>query len=196
MLILKCSALILLTICCLSFSWGSAVLFARPEGATKGFSLNFLLDSVLMIIQFIAIIKAENSNLIIGVIGLNIYIISLALFWWAVKTTKDKPLSLCYSQDLPSYIITTGPYKLIRNPFYTSYLLPMLAGVLVTDQLWLLITLVVMLIPLYKAACQEEAKFSDSSFAAEYKAYKERTGMFLPNLFSFSTPTASSSIEN
>ncbi|WAN70258.1 isoprenylcysteine carboxylmethyltransferase family protein [Moorena producens JHB] len=114
--------------------------------------------------------------------GLSIYIISLVLFWWTVKTTKDKPLSLCYSDDLPNHIITTGPYKLIRNPFYTSYLLCVLAGVFVTNNLWLLITVVVIFVPYYQVARQEEGKFLASSFAADYKVYKENTGMFLPNI--------------
>lgn len=187
MLILKLSTLILLTICCASFCWAPLVLFAKPEGIPNSFRIMFFVDTVIMIIQAITIIITEKSNLIIGLIGLSIYIISLILFWWAVKTTQDRPLSICYSHDLPKYIITTGPYKLVRNPFYTSYMLPVLAGILVTNQLWLIITLVVMFVPFYQVARQEETKLLASSFAAEYKVYKKRTGMFFPNLLRLGT---------
>ncbi|NEQ63413.1 MAG: hypothetical protein F6K53_41280 [Moorea sp. SIO4A1] len=35
----------------------------------------------------------------------------------------------------------------------------------------------------YQVARQEEAKLLASSFAADYKMYKENTGMFLPKLW-------------
>ncbi|NEO89535.1 MAG: isoprenylcysteine carboxylmethyltransferase family protein [Moorea sp. SIO3G5] len=196
MLILKSSALILLITCCASFYWAPFGVFTRPEGMTNGLRILLFLGTALMLIHVSAIVLTEETNLILGFMGLSIYISSLVLFWWAVKTTKDKPLSLCYSHDLPNHIVTTGPYKVIRNPFYTSYLLPGVAGILVTNQLWLILTVVVMFVPYYKVARQEESKFLASSFADEYKVYKESTGMFLPKLFRFSTPTAPSSVQN
>ncbi|AOX01190.1 hypothetical protein BJP34_18650 [Moorena producens PAL-8-15-08-1] len=185
MLVLKSCALLLFTTCLISFSWAGVALFTRPNGTPNGLRILFFLWTLLIVIQVSTIVLTEETNLILGLMGLSIYIISLVLFWWAVKTTKEKPLSLCYSDDLPNHIITTGPYKFLRNPFYTSYLLSVLAGVFVSNQLWLIITVVVMFVPYYQVAREEEAKFLASSFAADYKVYKENTGMFLPKLFLF-----------
>lgn len=180
MLVLKSCALILFTTCLISFSWAGLALFTRPNGIPNGVRLLVFFWIPLVVLHVSMIVLTEESNLILGLMGLSIYIISLVLFWWAVKTTKEKPLSVCYSDDLPNHIMTTGPYKLIRNPFYTSYLLCVLAGVFVTNQFWLLITVVVIFVPYYQVARQEEAKFLASSFAADYKVYKENTGMFVP----------------
>ncbi|NEO43953.1 MAG: isoprenylcysteine carboxylmethyltransferase family protein [Moorea sp. SIO4A3] len=183
MLVLKSCALILLTTCLISFIWAGVALFTRPNGMPNALRILVVFWIPLIVLQVSTIVLTEESNLILGLMGLSIYIISLVLFWWTVKTTKDKPLSVCYSDDLPNHIITTGPYQFIRNPFYTSYLLCVLAAVFVTNQLWLLITVVVMFVPYYQVARQEEAKFLASSFAADYKMYKENTGMFLPKLW-------------
>ncbi|EGJ31705.1 MULTISPECIES: isoprenylcysteine carboxylmethyltransferase family protein [Moorena] len=183
MLVLKSCALILFTTCLISFSWAGLALFTRPNGIPNGVRILSVLWTLLIVLQVSTIVLTEETNLILSLMGLSIYISSLVLFWWTVKTTKDKPLSLCYSDDLPNHIFTTGPYKFIRNPFYTSYLLCVLAGVFVTNQLWLLITVVVIFLPYYQVARQEEAKFLASSFAADYKVYKENTGMFLPKLW-------------
>ena len=176
------SSLILSAICFISFVWSGLALFTRPNGITISMRVISAFYILSMILHLNAIILAREINLVIGSMGLSLYITSLVLFWWAVKTTKDKPLSALSSHDLPNHILVTGPYKLIRHPFYTSYLLFWLAGVLLTNQLWLHIIFAIMLVLYYSAACREEAKFFSSPYSAEYKLYKQTTGMFLPKL--------------
>ncbi|NEO49127.1 MAG: hypothetical protein F6K55_35555, partial [Moorea sp. SIO4A3] len=117
MLVLKSCALILLTTCLISFIWAGLALFTRPNGMPNAVRILVVFWIPLIVLQVSTIVLTQETNLILGLMGLTIYISSLVLFWWAVKTTKDKPLSVCYSDDLPNHIITTGPYQFIRNPF-------------------------------------------------------------------------------
>jgi protein-S-isoprenylcysteine O-methyltransferase Ste14 len=57
------------------------------------------------------------------------------------------------------------------------------AGVLATQQWWLLSTVAVMFWLYWSAALFEEDKFATGSLAREYAAYTATTGRFLPRLW-------------
>src|SRR5262249_2202493 len=81
-----------------------------------------------------------------------------------------------------SFLTQTGPYRVIRHPIYSAYLLAWLAGPIIAAQPWLLLTTLWMVILHYLAARQEERSFGASSFAQDYQSYRRRTGMFLPSV--------------
>jgi protein-S-isoprenylcysteine O-methyltransferase Ste14 len=73
-----------------------------------------------------------------------------------------------------------GPHAVIRHPFYLSYLLCWIAGVLATGQ-WLLLATVALMAWIYhRAALKEEAKFAASPMAEAYARYAATTGRYLP----------------
>jgi protein-S-isoprenylcysteine O-methyltransferase Ste14 len=106
----------------------------------------------------------------------------LMLFWWAIKTNRENRLSAAFSSDLPSQLVDRGPYRFIRHPFYTSYLLTWVAGIPASGQAWLLVTVAVMFTIYFKAARMEEEKFRRSDLSENYRRYASRTGMFFPRL--------------
>ena len=55
-----------------------------------------------------------------------------------------------------------------------------MAGVVATREPWLLVTFVAMGVIYYVAARKEESKFMSGPLAADYAAYRSRTGMFVP----------------
>jgi len=95
---------------------------------------------------------------------------------------RTRPLSAVFSKDHPEHLITRGPYRFIRNPFYSSYLSASLGGTIASAQPWLLLSVLIMAVIYYVAAIKEERKFEASFLAAEYMEYKVRTGMFIPHL--------------
>ena len=109
------------------------------------------------------------------------YVCALALFWWAIRTNSPRPLSASFSPDTPQHLVERGPYRLIRHPLYSSYLLTWTAGVVATGRLWLLPSLAVMLVIYFRAAREEEQKFVRSPLGGSYQQYQSRTGQFLPN---------------
>lgn len=106
--------------------------------------------------------------------------IAFVLFWWSVRTTRPRRLSLAFDNDLPSFLHRGGPYRWIRHPFYASYVLFWIATSLATPGALPWIVPVGFGATYVVAATKEERKFGTSLLAAEYARYRSRTGMLLP----------------
>lgn len=120
-----------------------------------------------------------------GVAG---FAMAQVLFWWALSAHGKAHPAFAFIQVDPSTLTTGGPYRFVRHPIYTAYLLAWGAGVAVTGQLWLLPTLLLMVPFYYLAASREETSFRASALGSQYEEYQRRTGMFLPNVASFLGP--------
>jgi protein-S-isoprenylcysteine O-methyltransferase Ste14 len=92
-----------------------------------------------------------------------------------------------YVQDFdrlitPSKLVTTGPYRWMQHPIYTSYMLlfasfcfamhtaPTAAAVLVVCMLY------------YRLRCSLERDILAAAFGKEYDLYASRTKKFIPGL--------------
>ena len=82
----------------------------------------------------------------------------------------------------PPRLKTTGPYRLVRHPIYSAYLLGWVSGALATGQWWLFICPALMAALYYLAARQEEHMILSGPLAGQYRVYCQRTGMFVPRV--------------
>ena len=114
--------------------------------------------------------------------GLPVFGGSLALYEWARRTVRGKFFSYAFSKDTPQFLLTSGPYAYIRNPFYSSYLLSFAGGAILFPGIATLVTFGLMLLLFAKIARHEERKFEKSALSAEYEVYRCRTGRFIPKL--------------
>jgi protein-S-isoprenylcysteine O-methyltransferase Ste14 len=78
-------------------------------------------------------------------------------------------------------LVTHGPYRWVRHPFYDVVLLEALAISLLTANGLLALLGLAVLAMLVVRTRIEEAKLAER-FGAEYQAYAERTGRFVPRL--------------
>ena len=140
------SLLGLLLACLLSFGWGMQKFFARPAGSTRGMKIISLFGAGFSIMHLAAIILIPVTSPAQAIFAAALYACALGLFWWSIKVNSSKPLSAAFSPDSPQHLVKQGPYRLIRHPFYCSYLLMWTAGVVATGRLWLVPTLVAMLV--------------------------------------------------
>jgi protein-S-isoprenylcysteine O-methyltransferase Ste14 len=93
------------------------------------------------------------------------------------------PLALWHQDnDAPVQIVTWGAYAKIRHPFYTSFLLAFLAGVIVFPHAITVFCLAYGAIALTLTAKREERRLSASEFGDEYRAYMATTGRFFPGI--------------
>ena len=180
----------LLLACLLSFGWAMQRFFARPAGSTTGMKLISACGIAFAVLHLAAIAMAPAISPLRGIIAAALYVMALALFWWAIRSNAPKPLSAAFSPDPPMHVMQNGPYRYIRHPFYCSYLLTWAAGVVASAQLWLLPTVAVMLVIYIRAAKAEEQKFTRSELAGTYESYRTRTGLFLPNPIKMRRPVA------
>lgn len=137
---------------------------------------------------------AERTQIWIGTL---LVAYSLVFFWWAQYTMKTHSrLTAAFSDDEPTFLITTGPWAFVRNPLYSAYLASLLAGFIVTSSSnhpdhghaflvshaggIALAALLVVFSIYYQAIREEEAKFDSSKLRSKYDAYKKRVWRFLP----------------
>ena len=104
------------------------------------------------------------------------------LYWWALAVHGRRRPAFAFVPAPPACLVQRGPYRLVRHPIYTAYLLAWLAGAAVTGQAWLLLAVPLMGTLYYRAAREEERTFLAGPLAPQYQEYCRRTGMFLPRV--------------
>ena len=154
--------------------------FDRPDGAGSKlfFSMAvFILTSGALVY---AALSVDRIPVLQFVTAAGLLLFSLLLFIATCTAIKKKRLTPIYSTNLPQHLVTHGPYKYVRHPFYTAYLLNYAGIVLVAPSMLSLLALVGVYAIYLHAALQEERKFGHSGLASAYACYMSSTGRFLP----------------
>lgn len=162
------------------FGWGTRYHFATEKVPLALSVINVI--SLLTTVLYLYLQFSRVQPVAMLLIGLVAAIGASALFIWAVRTSRSAKLLLAYDEGQPHQILRDGPYRYLRHPFYTSYVLLWAGWGLAT---WspLVIPSVVLLTTLYVfAAREEEAKFACSAMAGDYARYRRETGFFWPRL--------------
>ncbi len=139
-----------------------------------------LYPKLLVFLQFglIGLMVLFSHGVLQSWLGMLIFIIGLGLGLWAINHNKRDNFHIQPNLKEGCRLITTGAYRWIRHPMYTSVILMML-GVLVSTpifiELFLFITLIVVLL---MKAKREERLWCGHDEA--YIAYKKQTKLFIP----------------
>ena len=168
--------------CLLSFNWGMYRFFTIPNGSNTGIDGIKLLGTGFGLGSLMAIALLGVPSAAGCAIALLLCAASLALFWWAIRTNRRRPLSFAFSDDLPDHLVCDGPYRRIRHPFYTAYLLSWLVTPIATQTPLMLIPFAVMAAIYTAAARVEERKFEATRLGQAYAHYRRAAGMFWPRL--------------
>ena len=117
-----------------------------------------------------------------GVIAALIMATALSLYEWTRHTIRSRRFGLAWGVFVPEAVCDEGPYRYIRHPIYLSYFLAFLAALVAVPH-WLTAAMLGLCAVLFTlAAIDDERNLAASALAADYAAYRERTGMFLPKL--------------
>lgn len=106
--------------------------------------------------------------------------VSLASFAWAVHATKGARLAVAFAGTKPSALMVSGPFRYVRHPFYTSYLLFWFATCFATASSACWVGPPILLACYVVAARKEEWLMMHGDLGADYASYASRTSMFLP----------------
>jgi len=112
---------------------------------------------------------------------------SVALYEWARSTIRLRRFGIALGGHVPEAVCDEGPYRHIRHPVYLAYMLAYLAALVAVPH-WLTAAIFALATILFAySAIDDERTLAASPLAADYAAYRERTGMFLPR-FSRAVP--------
>jgi protein-S-isoprenylcysteine O-methyltransferase Ste14 len=103
----------------------------------------------------------------------------------ATMATNRVPLALWHqdgAENTPRQIVTFGPYRFVRHPFYVSFILLNIGAALVTRDIITMAAVPLALLSLDWTVRNEERKLLASPLGGEYGAYRARTGRFFPRL--------------
>ena len=173
-------ALALLGGLALLFLVGVRRVFVPPAGGHR-YRASLVSGSVLLA-EALAIAVRPVPPLRVAVAGFP-FALSLGLFLWAARANRARPLRLAFSGQLPEHVQSDGPYRLVRHPFYASYLLAFAGGWIAAGTTWLAPAVLLGLGTYLAAARREEAAFERSAVRDAYRRYARQVGMFLPRPF-------------
>ena len=131
---------------------------------------------------FLGLLWLEAQPLLAQIIGVAIQLAGVWLFTLAIRASREASLKMAFDQANPHGLVTTGPYRYLRHPFYTSYLVFWIGWAIATWSAWSLIPLLALTTIYIVAALGEERKFSRTELAEAYAAYRRQTGFFWPRL--------------
>ncbi len=172
---------ILYTCTILSLVWGRFFFFKVKSQNTRLSAI--LYDPVVVVhigYSYLSILDISRTPALWAiVVACLIYIASLLLFWWGINTAKQ--LNFAYG-DFKGELITSGPFQLLRHPFYLSYMLIWSTSTFLFNSLPLWITLFYLVAFYLSSAKSEEKTILSGEQANIYRAYYKKTNMFIPRI--------------
>ncbi len=133
-------------------------------------------------VAFVAVLWPMERDAMPLAIALALFLVSAGIFFWALSETRSARLKLAFDPDGPTSVMATGPYRYVRHPFYTSYIVYWLACAIATGHPLNIAFLVVMTAIYTYTALQEERSFETTEHAGAYARYRQTSGLFWPRL--------------
>lgn len=115
--------------------------------------------------------------------GIILYTVSVAIFLSAMEAASGTRLQRSFiDHPVPDRLITHGPYRWVRHPFYMGYMIGALAPVVAIASVWIAAISVATTAIVVVAALREERVWLASPRADAYREYQQRTAMFFPGV--------------
>ncbi|QQA43392.1 methyltransferase family protein [Pelagovum pacificum] len=142
----------------------------------------YLISGLSLIGLFVFLLLAFYGNLMFSFAALVLMVPAFALFLWATRHSRKK-LSLAFDNETKGDgIITSGPWKYIRHPFYSSYIIFWLACAIGTAHPASIAVFGTLLFVYLYSAKREEGFLSDGRFGQQYIDYQKNAGFLLPKI--------------
>lgn len=111
-------------------------------------------------------------------VGGGVFAVGFVLAIWAIATIR-KAGSRVETDKPTTTIVTTGPYRVTRNPIYIGMFLGQTGLAIIFDNLWILTALVPFYLVLRYGVIAREEVYLDRKFGTNYLGYKSRVRRWL-----------------
>jgi protein-S-isoprenylcysteine O-methyltransferase Ste14 len=163
-----------------SFTWAIPAFFRQLHDQPLGLRLIKYVGAAMLALSCVVHLTSQDVPTAARLAGAGLFILALALFWAAIQVHRRHPPYLAFSPFAPEHIVETGPYRLIRHPFYAAYALGWIANLTISASPILIVPLICMGALYVSAARLEERQFLNSPLSQQYWVYMSRTRMFIP----------------
>ena len=163
------------------FLYAAVRTFVLPDavdGASQLSQLSFISGAVVALSNATAVRVAVGN----AIVACALMLASVVLYEWARGTIRGRKFHIIYSDRVPEALCADGPYRYIRHPLYTSYIVAFVAVFILRPTLLAAIVLVLNLVFFTYGAVRDERAIAASPLAADYVAYKSRVGRFFPRV--------------
>lgn len=113
-------------------------------------------------------------------VGVGMGVISVVLIYWVFSNLGNNVSPTVVTRKNHT-LVTSGPYRWVRHPLYTTGFLSYIGFVLLSENAFIALLAVIGMVFLRIRLPKEEARLIER-FGEEYRAYMRRTGTFLPKL--------------
>jgi protein-S-isoprenylcysteine O-methyltransferase Ste14 len=119
-----------------------------------------------------------SANSVALATGVAFIVIGFALAAWSARAFQLAGTSVTPGEPSTA-LVTTGPYKITRNPIYIGFILVYFGLAIVLTSLWVLLLLIPTLIVLQRGVVEREEVYLEREFGAAYQKYKARVPRWL-----------------
>lgn len=169
-----------------SFIW-AALAFFKPQSDSARFGRAVV--SIAGLVATVSSLWGIGQNVRLTDVPLRdlasaiLFLMASGLFWWTIFAVKKIRFDFAMSDVTPGAIAIDGPYQYVRHPFYGSYILGWLAGIVAAPSIIQIVAALALLGVYVVSAKREQEIILNSQFGASYAVYMGKTGMFFPALF-------------
>jgi protein-S-isoprenylcysteine O-methyltransferase Ste14 len=120
------------------------------------------------------------SNPVLQGIGMGLFLTGLGLAVWA-RVYLGRNWGTPMSEKVGAELVTSGPYRYIRNPIYSGLILAAIGTAIAVSWFWLVAVVFMGAYFIYSASVEEH--IMERLFPNEYPTYKRSTKMLIPFIF-------------
>ena len=149
------------------------VRFPPPTLFVAGFLLALALERWLISLRF-----GRGSSPVWPLAAWFLIAFGLGILAWAMVTFRRARTAILPSNPA-STIVTSGPYRISRNPMYVGLSLVYIGLSLLMRIAWPLVLLPIVLAALYVFVIRREERYLGAAFGEEYRVYRQRVRRWL-----------------
>jgi len=125
-------------------------------------------------------VLTSDPSVFMAILSTAFLLLSLGLFLWTIRISKSNRVNFAFSEKIPEMVLYTGPYGIVRHPFYVSYTLTWIAAVIAAPNIYTGFACLMMFGLYFASANSEERTLINSQNRLSYLKYRQHTGKFLP----------------